>query len=164
MATWKSHPPLSTIDCMYGGCGCAQRQAGTKTLSTKSKKNHREAIEVTQVSAWNQQVPFVISHEIIHSLDEYSGINVKIAPTVKQRKKTWQGATVSYHQYHSSGILYVSDFLCQDWLSSASTGPICIPLMSRNSLTFFGGLLPHRLYENITSICHQSGWLTIVIR
>lgn len=39
--------------------------------------------------------------------DDYSGINVKIGPTVKQRKKTWQGATVSYHHYHFSGILCV---------------------------------------------------------
>lgn len=90
------------------------------TFNQVKEKSQREAIEVTQASAWNQQVPFVIFHEIIHSLDDYSGVNMEIAPTVKQRKRTWQGATVSYHQYPSSGVLYVSDWLGQDWLTGFS--------------------------------------------
>lgn len=43
VATWKSPPSLATIIWMHVEQCCIQRQAVTKNLSHKSKKNHRKS-------------------------------------------------------------------------------------------------------------------------
>lgn len=93
-----------------------------KITEKKLQRSHRHQ-HVEKMWWWDradQQVSCVIFSEIIHSLDDYSSINVKTEPAVKQT--TWQGATVSYPSSSSSlSFLSVSDCLCQNWLTSFSS-------------------------------------------